>query len=101
MNAPLWQWGTFGFLFLTGALLTLGAIPQNRWVGLRTAFTLATRGDWYQAHRALGLITLGLVAIGLLLKIWPVHPLFEAMVGLVTMIGGAGLYAIVHRKYAV
>jgi hypothetical protein len=101
MNIPTWQWIIFGILFLMGALLTLGAIPRNRWVGLRTARTLATRSDWNRAHRALGLITLGLLAIAVLLKVWPVHPLFDAIAGIFSMIGAAGSYAIVHRKYAV
>lgn len=101
MSISAWQWFIFGILFLMGALLAVGAIPQNRWVGLRTVRTLATRGDWYRAHRALGLITLGLVAIGVLLKVWPVHPLFQAIAGIFSMIGAAGLYAIVHRRYAV
>ena len=100
MGIPTWQWTIFGILFLVGALLTLGLLPQNRRVGFRTARTLASRRDWYQAHRALGVITLCLVAIGMLLKAWPVHPLFQAIAGVFTMIGAAGLYAIVHRRYA-
>lgn len=101
MGVSTWQWTIFGVVFLVGALLTSGVLPRNRWVGLRTPRTLATRRDWYRAHRALGLITLGLVAIGVLLQAWPLHPLFRAIAGLFTMIGAAGLFAIVHRKYAV
>ena len=99
MNVPMWQWGIMGILLLMGALLTFGAMPPNRWIGLRTARTLATCRDWSQAHRALGLITLCLVAIGVLLKIWPVHPLFQAIAGLSALIGATGLHAIVHRQY--
>ena len=100
MDIPTWQWTIFGILFCMGAGLTLGLLPRNRWLGLRTARTLATRRNWYRAHRAIGSITLGLVAIGMVLKTWPVHPAFQAIASLFTMIGAAGLYAIVHRKYA-
>lgn len=100
MDIPTWQWTIFGILFMMGALLTLGALPPNRRVGLRTARTLADRGEWYRAHRALGSITLGVVAAGMLLKIWPVHPLFQAIAGIFTMVGAAGLYAVVHRRFA-
>jgi hypothetical protein len=101
MGIPTWQWAIFGILFLVGVLLAFGGLPQNRWVGLRTMRTLASRSDWDQAHRASGLITLGLVAIGMALKIWPIHPLFQAIASIFTMVGAAALYAIVHRRYAV
>mgnify|MGYP003580435020 FL=1 len=100
MGIPMWQWTIFGILFSTGALLTVGALPRNRWVGLRTARTLGARGDWYGAHRALGLVTLGLAATGMLPNRFPLHPLFQATAGFFLLIGAAGLYAIVHRRYA-
>ena len=46
-----WQWAIFGALFMVGILLAAGALPRNR-IGLRTARTLGTRGDWDRAHRA-------------------------------------------------
>lgn len=101
MDLPTWQWMLLGIVLATGILLTLGVIPQNRWVGLRTARTLGDRDDWYAAHRALGLITLGFVTVGMLLRMWPVHPLFDAIASIFTMIAAVGLYAIVQRRYAV
>ena len=95
-----WQWAIFGALFMVGILLAAGALPRNRWIGLRTARTLGTRGDWDRAHRAVGLVTLGLVTTGALLNALALHPLFQAVAGVFAMVGAAGLYAIVHRRYA-
>lgn len=94
------QWAIFGALFLVGILLAAGALPPNRWIGLRTARTLGSRGAWDRAHRALGLVTLGLVTAGMLLNAWALNPLFQAIAGIFIMVGAAGLYAIVHRRYA-
>jgi hypothetical protein len=101
MSTPFWQWIILGVLYTAGLLLALGAIPKNRWIGIRTPRTLATDDAWYRAHRALGVVTLCLTLAITLLKLWPIHPLLYAIAGVVGMIGTAGAYAVVYRKYAV
>ena len=101
MNAPLLQWMILALLYAAGILLALGAIPKNRWLGIRTPRTLATDNDWYRAHRALGVVTLCLTLAITALTLWPLHPLLHAIAGVFGMIGTAGAYAIVYRKYAV
>jgi hypothetical protein len=100
-HIPVYQVVILGQLVLVGGMLSLGLVPPNRWFGVCTPRTLATKLDWYRANRAVGLITLVLVVAAALLKISPVQPFVHAVVGFPCLIGAAGAYAVAYRKYAV
>lgn len=100
MSTPHSQWAVLGLLSLTGLLLVAGALPPNRWLGVRTARTLATSAGWYRMHRAIGVITLAFALATILLRFWPLHPLVYAIAAIFGMVGSAGAYAIAYRRYA-
>jgi uncharacterized membrane protein len=100
-HIPVYQVVIIAMLALVGGILSLDLVPPNRWFGVCTPRTLATKLDWYRANRAVGLITLVLVASAVLLKISPVQPFVHAVVGFPCLIAAAGAYAVAYRKYAV
>jgi hypothetical protein len=98
---PTYQAVIIGLLSAIGAVLAFGLLPPNRWFGIHTPRTMLEKEAWYRAHRAVGLITLCLALVGVLVNVWPMHPLFQAIFGFFCLIGAAGAYAIAYRKYAV
>ena len=99
-DIPTYQLVIFGLLLLVGALLAFGLVPRNRFFGVSTPRTRATDAAWYRANRAIGLVTLALVLAAVLLKMFPPHPLFQAILGLSCLVGAAGAYAVVYRRFA-
>ena len=97
---PTYQLVLFGLLFLVGALLSSGLVPRNRFFGVGTARTLATDATWCRANRAVGLVTLALAGAAVLLKAFPPHALVQAILGVFVVVGAAGAYAVVYRRYA-
>ena len=99
-DIPAYQLVIFGLLSLVGALLAFGLVPRNRFFGVSTPRTLATDAAWYGANRATGLVTLALVLAAVLLRTFPPQPLVHAILGLSCLIGAAGAYAVVYRRFA-
>jgi len=82
-----------------GLLMIFRALPPNRWLGVRTARTLASPAAWYRAHRAFGWLFLitALVAAGL--GLWPTTPVHTAW-GLAGVLAVAAAAVFVYRRYA-
>jgi uncharacterized membrane protein len=84
---------------LMGVLLIRGALPPNRWLGLRTRRTAASCSDWYRAHRAMGWV---IAALGLTisaLSLWPTFPVHPAT-PLICVLVVAAAIIYVYRRYA-
>ena len=97
---PIYQLMIVGLLLVVGAGLSSGLVPPNRFFGVATPRTLATNAAWYRANRAVGLVTLALAGAAVVLKLFPPQPLVQALLGVFAVIGAAGAYAVVYRRYA-
>jgi uncharacterized membrane protein len=87
------------FFCAIGLLLLFKALPPNRWLGLRTARTLANPAVWYRTHRALGWLFLVTALVAAVLALWPTTPVHPAW-GLVGVLAVAAAFVFVYRRYA-
>ena len=84
---------------IAGTLPLFGALPPNRWLGLRTRRTLSDTNAWYRAHKAFGWV---LVAMGLaiaVLSMFPTYPVHPALLLTGPVLGGAAI-VWVYLRYA-
>lgn len=75
IDLPRWLMG--GILLLVGGIGNLlGKVRRNFYVGVKTPWTLASDIVWERTHRLAAWLMVAGAAVGLVLLLTPLHPLF-------------------------